>query len=106
MDLITRHLIVVVVDGELARESVADFGQTRAIAPQQSHAKGVEGGNQRAIFADAAQQVVHARPHFVRGFVGEGDGQDARTGDAMRFHEVRHAMRDHARLAAPGAGQQ
>ncbi len=48
----------------------------------------------------------HALPHLVGGLVGEGDRQNAGTRDAVRFHQVRHAVRDDARLAAAGAGQQ
>ncbi len=101
------HLIVVVVDGELARESVADFGQARPVAPQQPHAKGVEGGDQRAVLAArAAQKVVHPRAHFLGCLIRKGHGQYASTGDAMLVHEVRHAVGDHACLAAARSGQQ
>jgi hypothetical protein len=65
----------------------------------------MEGGDQRAIFT-AAQEVTHPRPHLFRGFIGERHRQDARTGDPVLLHQMRHPMRDYARLAAPGAGQQ
>ena len=47
------------------------------------------------------KQRLHARPHFLRRLVGEGDGEDAiGFGDAAA-DEVSDAMRDDARLARP-----
>ncbi len=53
-----------------------------------------------------AQQITDALAHFVGGLVGEGDRQNGRARNPMDFHQMRHPMRDHARLAAAGAGQQ
>ena len=50
----------------------------------------------------ARQELVHARFHFTRGLVGEGDGEDVARRDAT-FDEVRNAEGDHARLARAGA---
>ncbi len=65
----------------------------------------MESGYQGAVPA-TAQKIIHPRAHFVGGFVGEGDGEDARAGDAVLAHKVRHAMGDYAGFTAPGAGQQ
>jgi hypothetical protein len=45
-------------------------------------------------------------PHLISGFIGEGDRQDAGSGNMVRLDQMRYAMRDYARLAATGAGQQ
>ena len=67
----------------------------------------MKGGNQRASRElSAAEQITDALPHFVRGLVGEGDGDDGRAGHAVRLHQVGHSMRDDARLPAARAGQE
>ena len=101
-----RELIFVVVDGKAAREAGTDLRQRIAIAPQQPHAEGVKRGDvrrRREILA--FEQRGDARAHFVRGLVGERDRQDGGRRDAMAADEMRDAVRDDARLAASGAGQ-
>jgi hypothetical protein len=44
--------------------------------------------------------------HLVGGLIGEGHGQDTRSGDAMRLDQVCDAVRDDAGFAASGAGEQ
>jgi hypothetical protein len=44
--------------------------------------------------------------HLIGGFVGEGNSQNAGSGDAMRFDEMGDAVRDDTRFAASGARQQ
>ena len=48
--------------------------------------------------------VLETRLHFVRGLVGECEGQDVAAGDAMP-QQVRDAVRDDASFAAARAGQ-
>jgi hypothetical protein len=47
---------------------------------------------------------LETRLHLVGGFVGEGEGGDLRVADAV-FHQPSDAVRDDARLAASGPGQ-
>ena len=48
---------------------------------------------------------MHPLPHLISGFIGEGDRQDAGSGNMVRLDQMRYAMRDYARLAATGAGE-
>ena len=55
--------------------------------------------------AAVAQQALDAAAHLGGGLVGEGDGQHAVGGDAHHFVEPADAVRQHAGLAGPGAGE-
>ncbi len=102
-----RQLIVLIVDGEPIREAGADIGQPRAIAPQQPHAKRMKRGNQWTLaLVQPLQQILDALAHFVRRLIGERDCDNGGPGHPMDVNEMRHAVRDHPRFAASGAGQQ
>ena len=102
-----RDLVVVIVDRELAREAGPDLGERCAIAPQQPHAERVKGRDEwRFGSSGVAEQAVDAVAHLLSGFVGKRDRQNGGPGYVMRFNQVRDAMRDDARLAAAGAGEQ
>jgi hypothetical protein len=49
---------------------------------------------------------MNSLAHLISGFVGEGNSQNAGSGDAMRFDEMGDAVRDDARFAASGAREQ
>lgn len=85
--------------------------------PQNLHAERVEGADRQLIdghFAAflagrgerfAFEQLAHALAHFQRGLVGECDGGDVARLEALGLDQVRNFLRDHARLAAAGAGE-
>ena len=101
------YLIVGIVNGELAREARPDFGERVAVAAQQTHAKGMERGNERALRCGRIiQKRADALPHLFRGFVGEGDRQNRRTRNAVMRNQVRDAMRNDTCFAAAGSGEQ
>ena len=52
-----------------------------------------------------AQQSLHALPHLLGGFVGEGDREDVPRRHAFFGDQVGDAMSDDARLAGAGAGE-
>ena len=60
---------------------------------------------QRARAISAPQSFVEARAHLAGGLVGERHGEDAPRRDALARDEVGDAIRDDARLAAAGAGE-
>ena len=98
-------LIALVVDGEAAGAPLVADAQRLDVAAQHAHAEGVEGGEQRLGQGRAGQQLLHALAHLGRGLVGKGDGEDGIRRDALRLNEIRNAVRDDARLARAGAGQ-
>ena len=93
-----RHAVVGVVDGELPL--VAELFD---VAAEDARATGVERRDPRLV-AGLAGQLLHALRHLARGLVGKRDGQDLPRGHAL-FHQVRHAVGQHAGLAAAGAGE-
>ena len=98
-------LVVLVVDGEGAREAlVADF-QRFDVAAQNAHAERVESGDQRLGQRRVAQQPVDALGHLAGGLVGEGDGQNRVGRDAFFLDQPGDAAGDDAGLARAGAGQ-
>src|SRR5262245_50467217 len=101
-----RELVLVVVDRELRIEPGSDVGERRAVAAQQAHAKGVERkypGRRREILT--LEQRGDAAAHLLGGLIGERDRQH-RRGRHMEIADYPgDAVRDHTRLAAPGAGQ-
>ncbi|OPZ10222.1 MAG: hypothetical protein BWZ10_02441 [candidate division BRC1 bacterium ADurb.BinA364] len=79
----------------------ADFFR---LAPQQRGAKGVKCRNRKLRLHRGAEQPQHAIAHLARRFVGEGGGEDAPWLDAFAGDEAGDAVRDHARLARSGSG--
>ena len=51
------------------------------------------------------KQAAYAGTHFLRGFVGERDGQHSGTGHVLRLDQVRYAVGDDTCLAASGTGE-
>ena len=92
-------LVVRVVD----REPRVD-ADGRAVAPQHPGAQRVEGahGHVAAWLADEAQDPL---AHLGRGLVGERHGEDLPRPHALDADQVRDAVREHARLARAGAGE-
>ncbi len=60
------ELILVVVDGEAAREAGADARQRIAIAPQQPHAEGMERGKRWGRIRDAHPPAATPRARAFR----------------------------------------
>jgi hypothetical protein len=52
-----------------------------------------------------AEEQLHALAHLLRGLVGEGDGQQLARARATGLHQPRDAVRQDARLARAGAGE-
>ena len=93
-----RGLIARIQDGEFRRHA-----QVRVLLAHHPHPERVE-GTHRHRARRLAGQLVHALLHLVRGFVGEGDGQDG-LGRNSSGNQVRDPVRDHPRLPRPGARQ-
>ena len=94
-----RFLVIGVEDDEIGAE-----GELGRFAPQQAGAHGVKGSQPDALEA-LVDHVDHAAFHLARGFVGEGDGDDVVSRDALAVDEVSQAAREHTRLARTGSGQ-
>ncbi len=92
-------LVVVVEDLEVLRQP--------GLAPvpaQQAVRDAVEGADpQRA--GRHVQQRLDPAAHLAGRLVGEGDGEQALRGDALLLDEPGGTVREHARLAAAGAGE-
>ena len=54
---------------------------------------------------NAADERFHALAHFACGFVGEGQRENLAGQYALFANQIGDAVREHARLAAAGAGQ-
>ncbi len=92
-----RFLAVVsVVDGVVRVQA-----HQRSVASQQPSAERMERAHPHAAAGD---QTLDARPHFVRGLVGESQRQHTPRRDPLLEH-VGDAMRDDSRLAAAWSGQ-
>ena len=52
-----------------------------------------------------AEQLLDAAAHLAGRLVREGDGEDAVRRDALDLDQPGDAVREHARLAAAGAGE-
>jgi hypothetical protein len=63
----------------------------------------VERAHDHAVHGAALAQVLDAGAHLAGGFVGEGDSQDAITGDVKDLHQVGDAVGEDAGLAGAGA---
>lgn len=93
--------VVRVGDGEAWVEA-----ETRAApAAQEARAHGVKGAEHELARAVRADHRLEAGAHLVRGAVRKRDDDAARRRDRRRCvaNEPRHARREHARLAGPGA---
>ena len=79
--------------------------EASAPAAQEAHAHGVEGAEHESARAVRADHRLEARAHLVRGAVRERDDDAPLRRDRRRAvaNEPRHARREHARLAGPGA---
>ena len=90
------HGVGLVVDRE--RRPVPEHGR---VAPEDARARGVEGGHPHAV-RDGTDEIGDPLLHLARGLVGERDRQQPERRHPLLGHEERDAMREHARLAAPG----
>src|SRR5216684_11913 len=81
------ELVVIIVDGEIAREA-----GIRRFAAKKASTERMKGGEPglRGRHAGAQQQVRDAIAHFLGGFVGEGDREDGFGGDTAG-NEIGHA---------------
>src|SRR3989475_6093627 len=94
-----RQLVRVIVDGEAPRES-----ERLGLAAQDSRSRGVKGRHPEALRV-RPDQLLHALPELSRRLVGESDREDLRGAREAFPHQIRDAMREHARLAGAGARQ-
>ena len=101
-----RLLIGFVVDGEGSREADAIDAHGFDIATEDAYAEAVEGGEGGLGERGVAEDFLDTLGHFFGGLVGEGDGENVVRGDAALLDEVRDAVRDDARLARTGTGEQ
>ena len=81
------------------------------------HAERVEGADRQLVDGHLAaflagrgerlafEQLRRALAHFQRGLVREGERGDVLRLETLAFDQVRDFLRDHARLAAAGAGE-
>jgi hypothetical protein len=91
--------IGLVVDGELAR-----VAQPRGVGAQHPRAGGVEGEHPHRPHPRPQQQLDPVA-HLLGGLVGERDGQDLPCPRPIGAHQPCDPVGEHARLAAPGPGQ-
>ena len=98
-------LIGLVIDGEVFRQAFVADPQRLDIAPQHAHAEGVKGGDERLGQGRVAEKLLDALGHLGGSLVGEGDGEDGVWRDAALLDEVSDAVRDDARLARAGSGE-
>src|ERR1700733_5700038 len=87
-------------------EDLKAFRQTRLapMAPQQAMGDAVESAYRETLCA-AWNQMIQARAHFARGFVGEGDGENRPRRHLFDLGEPADAVREYAGLAGTGAGE-
>ncbi len=100
-------LVVIVIDGEQGRESAAQFGQRRALAPQQADAKGVKGGDGgRAGFEPSGATRLRTRSRISpEALLVKVTARIAQPGTLMGGHQVGHAVGNDPGFAASGPGQ-
>ena len=91
------HGVGLVVDRELA-----GVAEAVGVGPQDPHARRVERAHPHRA-GDRADERGDALAHLLGRLVGERDGEDPRGVHAL-VHEVGDAVREHPRLARPGAG--
>jgi hypothetical protein len=94
-----RKLILVVVDREVLGDP-----ESLSVASEQPGAGGMKRPhlNRSALLT---QQVQQPLSHLAGCFVGERDRENPPRSDVVRGNQVRHAKRDHARLAASSPGK-
>ena len=92
--------VVGVVDRE-----VLGVAQALPVDAEHAHAHGVERADPHAARAQTAHEPVEALAHLAGGLVGEGDGEDVPGHDAEVLDHVGDAVREHAGLARPRAGE-
>jgi hypothetical protein len=94
-----RQLILVVVDREILRKP-----QALSVAPEQPGACRVKRPylNGSPLLAEQTQQTL---AHLAGRLVGEGDRENSPRRHVVRGDQVRDTKRDHAGLAASGAGK-
>ena len=98
------HLVGGVVDCKVARElKPGGCLQRIRFAPQNARTGGVKCAHPVARERHA-QLRADALAHLLGCFVGEGDGHHAMRGCAV-LHKMRHALREHGRLARARPGQ-
>ena len=85
------------------REALRQAGLAPVHA-QQPVRDAVEGADPQRCRGQAELRL-DARTHLARRLVGEGHGEDAVRRDALDLHQPGDAVREHARLAAAGAGE-
>jgi len=95
-----RALVRLVVD----RERPVDADE-RPLPPQQASTEAVERADGEIPQRGLAEQAAQPLAHLASRLVGKGDGQDGARGNAEVPDQVRDAVRQHARLARSGAGQ-
>ncbi len=92
-------LIVGVENGEVLFEP-----DHLGMAAQDARRDGMERAEPHA-FATRADHLLEPLAHFVRGLVGEGDGEHLARKGAAQIEEMREAGGEHPGLAGAGAGQ-
>ena len=88
--------IGLVVDGERRR-----VAEVVGLAPQDAHARRVEGGHPHAV-GHRTHQLGHPVAHLVGGLVGERDGQNGVGRHTLVADQVGNAVGEHPGLARPG----
>jgi hypothetical protein len=88
-------LVIGVVDDEIPGEA-----DRRAVDAKELGARRVKGADPKVSREVVSEKLREARAHLPRGFVRERHREDAIGRDARLRDEVRHAVRDHAGLAA------
>ena len=91
-------LVGLVVDRE-----VRAVAEPRRLAAEDAAAGGVEGQDPDRA-RDAAEHVLEPLAHLARRLVREGDREDLLRLDPVRVDQVRDPVREDARLAGAGAG--
>ena len=93
------QLVVAVEDLEALRQL-----RVLPVQAQQAMREAMEGADPEPAAA-VAQQRVGAMAHLAGGLVGEGHRENAVHGHAVHLVQPGDAVREHARLAAAGAGE-
>ncbi len=100
-----RQLIVVVVDGEARGKAPANRRERRAVAAQHTDAEPGERRDGGGGLGNGLGQRTDPVTHLSGSLVREGDGQNSPSGDPVGAQQVRHPVRDDARLPAARSGQ-
>ena len=95
-----RLLIAAVVHDEIAVDAVG-----RAVDAEKLGADGVEGADPHIPRYRAADEGLDARLHLAGSLVGKRDREDIPRRNVVLGDEVGDAVREDARLAAPGSGE-